>query len=85
MYWQTSRTDNRFYYIKDHLGSTRLGEGASRSQIRVTLDENADVAGAQDYYPTPARLWRGEVIQGGSFKRKRHRNQLRLLWKKALR
>jgi RHS repeat-associated protein len=49
-YWQYNRTDNRFYYLKDHLGS-----------IRVTLDENADVAGAQDYYPF------GEVIQGRSF------------------
>ena len=50
-HWQFSRTDNRYYYLKDHLGSTRLGEGPSRSQIRITLDENADVASAQDYYP----------------------------------
>jgi RHS repeat-associated protein len=35
-----NRQDERFYYIKDHLGS-----------IRMTLDENEEIVAAQDYYP----------------------------------
>jgi hypothetical protein len=50
-YYMYTRTDNRFYYFKDHLGSTCRGEGASRSQIRMTLEKNADIVSAQDYYP----------------------------------
>jgi uncharacterized protein RhaS with RHS repeats len=34
------REDERFYYIKDHLGS-----------IRVTINQTGEVVGAQDYYP----------------------------------
>jgi hypothetical protein len=37
---QNIRTDRRQYYFTDHLGS-----------IRLTFDEAASVAGAQDYYP----------------------------------
>jgi RHS repeat-associated protein len=35
-----NRQDERFYYIKDHLGS-----------IRVTVNQTGEVVGAQDYYP----------------------------------
>ncbi len=38
-YWSYSRTDSRYYYIKDHLGS-----------IRITIDEAGNVVNAQDYY-----------------------------------
>ncbi len=38
-YWSYSRTDSRYYYIKDHLGS-----------IRVTFDKSGGVVNAQDYY-----------------------------------
>lgn len=34
-----NRTDERFYFIKDHLGS-----------IRITIDDNGEVVSAQDYY-----------------------------------
>jgi len=33
-------SSNRFYYIKDHLGS-----------IRQVIDENGNIAAARDYYP----------------------------------
>jgi len=39
-YWAYSRTDDRYYYVRDHLGS-----------IRMTLDENSEIVAAQDYYP----------------------------------
>ena len=38
-YWSYSRTDSRYYYIKDHPGS-----------IRITIDETGNVVNAQDYY-----------------------------------
>ena len=38
-YWSYSRTDSRYYYIKDHLGS-----------IRISIDETGNVVNAQDYY-----------------------------------
>ena len=38
-YWSYSRTDSRYYYIKDHLGI-----------IRITIDETGNVVNAQDYY-----------------------------------
>ena len=38
-YWSYSRTDSRYYYVKDHLGS-----------IRITIDEAGNVVNAQDYY-----------------------------------
>ncbi len=37
-YW--TRTDDRFYYIKDHLGS-----------IRLTIEDNGSLFAAQDYDP----------------------------------
>ncbi|MEW6196679.1 MAG: RHS repeat-associated core domain-containing protein [Bacteroidota bacterium] len=36
----TDSTDNRYYYLKDHLGS-----------VRSVLDNNGSVVSAQDYYP----------------------------------
>ncbi|MEW6196681.1 MAG: RHS repeat-associated core domain-containing protein [Bacteroidota bacterium] len=36
----TDSTDNRYYYLKDHLGS-----------VRCVVDNNGSVVSAQDYYP----------------------------------
>jgi len=38
-YVKKGTADERFYYVKDHLGS-----------IRMTIDENSDVISARDYY-----------------------------------
>ena len=41
---------NKYFYLKDHLGN-----------IRVTVDEDGDVKGCDDYYPfglqMPTRSW----------------------------
>jgi len=39
-YWELTRSDSKYYYIKDHLGN-----------IRVTLVQNGTVVSARDYYP----------------------------------
>jgi RHS repeat-associated protein len=38
--WTWQRTDSKYYYVKDHLGN-----------IRVTLQQNGNLASARDYYP----------------------------------
>jgi RHS repeat-associated protein len=38
--WTWLRTDSKYYYVKDHLGN-----------IRVTLQQNGNLASARDYYP----------------------------------
>ncbi|MDP2363263.1 MAG: RHS repeat-associated core domain-containing protein, partial [Ignavibacteria bacterium] len=52
-----SRTDERQYYFKDHLGS-----------IRMILDENSEIVGAQDYYPFGSLL--REATTGGNINNK---------------
>jgi RHS repeat-associated protein len=39
-YWQLTRSDSKYFYMKDHLGN-----------IRVTLHQNGNLASARDYYP----------------------------------
>ena len=58
-YWSYSRTDSRYYYIKDHLGS-----------IRITIDETGNVVNAQDYYSFGGilRSYKQEALSGERYK-----------------
>ena len=58
-YWSYSRTDSRYYYIKDHLGS-----------IRITIDEAGNVVNAQDYYSYGSIL---RSYTGGGFSGERYK------------
>jgi len=55
IYW--NRSDERNYYIKDHLGS-----------IRLTFDKNGEVVSAQSYYPFGEIM--DEYVSGGSINNK---------------
>jgi len=58
-FWSFTRSDERFYYIPVPPGVLRMRAGKDHlGSIRMTLDENADVVGAQDFYPF------GEVLRG---------------------
>ncbi len=54
-YYAISRTDERHYYIKDHLGN-----------IRIVLDKDGEVVSAQDYYPFGEIISSRSYVTGAS-------------------